>query len=296
MYNFKWMDNMTDSILSKLIDDFARLVVSLPDTELERPWAWGAYDSEGLRFAFFRIFEELRELSVKIAYQRFASGVGITSAQRILANYHQAYKDLCILLLGLSTQELEREPEAGEWSIKRTYAHIVGAEAGFLVITKYALERARINDNRPEVVPDAAWDAILRLEEPEFIAILEGTFDTLYSYHASLNDRVLNELSDITEEELSTPSQYWEGYDLDLRFRLHRFESHLRQHIIQIEKILASQGQPWNEARRLLRMIYAALAQVEGARLGYEDSSEALVATTAQEIKSITSEIADILG
>jgi len=286
---------MTDVILEKSIGAFARLVMGLPDKELERSWAWGAYDSEGIRFAFFRIFEELRELSVKLAYERTANGVAITSPQRILANYHQAYRELYFLLLGLSSQEVEREPGVDEWSIKRTYAHIVGAEAGFFVITKYALERARTNDMRPEVVSDDAWDAILGIQETEFIAILEGSFDKLCKYHASLNARILNELSVITEEELSAPSRYWEGYDLDLRFRLHRFESHLRQHIVQIEKILAAQGQPQNEARRLLHLIYAALADVEGACIGLEEAGLDLVNAAAQKIKTRTNEIAKIL-
>jgi hypothetical protein len=295
MYNFKWLDDMTDSILSKSIDVFTRLVIDLTDIELERPWTWGAYDSEGVRFAFFRTYEELRELAVRIAHQREVDGVGLTSAQCILVNYHLAYRDLQSLFLGLSTKELETEPATGEWSLKRAYAHIVGAEAGFFVVTKYALERARTGDNRPQLVSDDDWDAILGLQEPEFIAILEGTFDKLCSYHASLNVRILSELSDITEEELSAPSWYWEGYDLDLRFRLHRFESHLRQHIIQIEKILAAQGQPRNEARRLLRLIYAAMADVEGARIGQQEASLALVNAAVQKIEARTNEIADIL-
>ena len=286
---------MSESILSKSVETFARMVIDLPDQQLERPWAWGAYDSEGIRFAFFRIYEELRELAVRIAYQREVDGVRLMSAQRILANYHQAYNELQSLLLGLSKEELEREPAAGEWSLKRVYAHIVGAEAGFFVVTKYALERARTAYNRPQDVSDDDWDSILGLGEPEFIAILEGTFHSLCSYHASLNARILNDLSDITEEELSIPSRYWEGYDLDLRFRLHRFESHLRQHIIQIEKILTSQGQPHNEARRLLRLIYVAMANVEGACIGQPEASSALIDAAVQKIEARTNEIADLL-
>ena len=55
---------------------------------------------------------------------------------------------------------------------------------------------------------------------------------------------------------------------MPVEFRLHRFDSHLRQHTIQIEKILESLGRKPSETLRLLRLIYAAFAQVEGALLG----------------------------
>ena len=74
-------------------------------------------------------------------------------------------------------------------------------------------------------------------------------------------------LSDINHrfEELALPSMYWEEYQLSLRFRLHRFDSHLRQHTVQVDKALVEIGQAPTEARRLLRLIYAALAAAFGA-------------------------------
>jgi hypothetical protein len=45
-----------DKQLTKSIERFTGLVQSLPDTELEREWAWGSYKSEGIRFAYFRTY------------------------------------------------------------------------------------------------------------------------------------------------------------------------------------------------------------------------------------------------
>ena len=83
---------------------------------------------------------------------------------------------------------------------------------------------------------------------------------------------------------------------MSLRFRLHRFDSHLRQHVVQIEKTLESIGRSPNEAQRLLRLIYAALAEVEGATIGDWEVGAALRHEAAEEIAARAGEIADILA
>jgi hypothetical protein len=118
----------------------------------------------------------------------------------------------------------------------------------------------------------------------------------LKSYHGALHERVLHEFADIHEEELATPSMYWEGYELSLRFRLHRFDSHLRQHIVQVEKTLEGLDRPPNEARRLLRLIYAALAEAEGGTIGAWQVGTELSRETADAIAARAEEIAGILS
>ena len=103
-------------------------------------------------------------------------------------------------------------------------------------------------------------------------------------------------MADVTEEELAWPARYWEGYDMPLRFRLHRFDAHLRQHTIQVDKTLLALGHELTEARRLLRLIYAALAEVEGALIGAPDPVALdLRRQTAAAIADRTHEIAAIL-
>ena len=100
---------MHDNQLRSAMDRFSNLVVDLPDNELERQWIWGSYDSEGVRFAFFRNYEQLRDLAVKIRHARGLAGATISSAQIVLAQYHSAYMDLQSLLLGIDP-ELEERP------------------------------------------------------------------------------------------------------------------------------------------------------------------------------------------
>jgi hypothetical protein len=50
----------------------------------------------------------------------------------------------------------------------------------------------------------------------------------------------------------------WAGFDVDVRFRLHRFGGHLAEHTVQCEKTLALlDGFRDSEARRIVRRISA---------------------------------------
>jgi hypothetical protein len=287
---------MFESSLTGAVKRFASLMQGVPDSELGREWAWGAYDEEGVRFAFFRTYEELCELAAKTATMRSALGPEMSTAQRILAQYHRAYCDLQAALLGAGAYAVGRAPAEGEWPVHKVVAHIVGADLGFFVVVKYALDRKRSTDERPAEIPDEAWDTISGLDEASFQALVDGPFAELESYHATLHNRVLRELADIHEEELATPSMYWEGYEMSLRFRLHRFDSHLRQHTVQVDKTLEAIGHTPNEARRLLRLIYGALADAEGATIGAWDVGQELRRTAAETITARADEIAAILA
>ena len=75
------MDNINR--LAAAVLDFADLTCDLPDAGLEKPWAWRDYD-EGVRFAFFRTYEDLRTLAVQLAAGRLSAGGGITMKACVL--------------------------------------------------------------------------------------------------------------------------------------------------------------------------------------------------------------------
>jgi hypothetical protein len=282
--------------LVRAVQQFADLTQGVADADLDLEWAWGAYDEEGVRFAFFRTYEELRALAPEIAAERRALGPAMTTAQHILAQYHAAYCDLQAALLGVGAEDAERPPAEGEWPLRKVVAHIVGAELGFFGVTKYALDRRRSGDERPAAIPDEAWDAIIGQDEASLVAMLDGPWQGVRSYYDTFHERVLLELADIRDEELEAPSMYWEGYDLSLRFRLGRFDSHLRQHTVQVDKTLVDIGHAPNEARRLLRLIYAALAEGEGITIGAWELGAERRQQMAEMVAAHTEEIAGILG
>ena len=287
---------MFEPSLVRAVKRFGSLMQGVPDSDLDREWAWGAYDEEGVRFAFFRTYEELCELAAETASVRFTLGPEMSTAQRILAQYHRAYRDLQAALRGAGEDAVGRAPAEGEWPVHKVVAHIVGADLGFFVVVKYALDRRRSGDGRPAEIPDEAWDTIGGLDEAAFQALVDGPFADLESYYGTLHNRVLRELADIRDEELTAPSMYWEGNEMSLRFRLHRFDSHLRQHTVQVDKTLEAIGRSPNEARRLLRLIYGALADAEGATIGAWDVGRELRRATAETIAARADEIAAILA
>jgi len=287
---------MFDTSLAQAVERFALVTHNVPDAELEREWAWGAYDSEGVRFAFFRTYEELRELAARLAAERATHGPPPSTAQRILAQYHAAYRDLQAILLGTGSDEAEQAPAEGEWPLRQIVAHIVAAELGFFAVVKYALERHRSGDGRPAKIPDEAWEALIGEGGAKIEATMAGPLADIQSYGQALHGRVVQEFADVSEEELAAPSRYWEGYELSLRFRLHRFDSHMRQHIVQIEKTLADIGRSPNETRRLWRLIYAALAEVEGATIGARQVGVGLRREAAEVIAARAGEVASILA
>ena len=79
---------------------------------------------------------------------------------------------------------------------------------------------------------------------------------------------------------------------MTVQFRLHRFDSHLRQHTVQVEKALDALGGPPSEARRLLRLIYAALAEAEGALLNAPGTGLERQQEVARQIVERSAEIA----
>ena len=287
---------LNPSPLARAVAQMAATVQKAPDPDLDRAWAWGAYDSEGIRFALFRTYEELCELAVKTIEGRRLQELPLSPAQQILAQYHAAYRDLQAALLGLPSDAEDKAPTEGEWPVRRVLAHIVGAEIGFYVVVRYALDRFRSGDGRPAEIPDEAWDDILGEDIASVETILDGPLAGIQDYHEGLHGRILHEFAEISEEELAAPSTYWEGYELSLRFRLHRFDSHLRQHTIQIDKTLHALGAPPSEAKRILRLIYAALAQAEEASIGTWDVATELWRSAAEAIDTRAQEIAGILA
>jgi hypothetical protein len=263
----------------------------LTEADLARDWTWGAYD-EGLRYAFFRTYEELRDLAATTVAERSAHGLTISAAQRALAQYQAAYRDLQALLVGLPDAELDRAPAADEWPLRSVLEHIIGAEGSFYVLVRYALERKRSGDDRPAEIPEAFWVQVIGPEEPLYKAAMAGSLAEIWAYYGRLNRRVIDEFAAIDAEESQAPSRYWEGYDLPIQFRLHRFDAHMRQHTIQAEKTLAALGRPPSEAMRLLRLIYAALADVEGAAIGAADVAAQRRHAIAEAILARATEIA----
>jgi hypothetical protein len=272
--------------LSQAVDAFTGVLLGKDDSLLERAWAWGPYEGEGVRFAHFRTFEELRELEVNIRARRNAAGRAPTSAQSILTQYHRAWREMQAALRWISAADAVRRPAPGEWSLQQTLAHMAGAEIGFYVAIRHALEHRRSGHIDTTKPTSEVWDALSGLTQSAANATLEGSYAQLLEFTDMWHTKVLNGFADIYDAELETLSLFWEDRPFSIRFRLHRYESHLRQHAIQMDKTLGAIGCAPGETQRLHLLIYGALGDVEGALLGAHDIAVAECATAAETINA----------
>jgi hypothetical protein len=279
--------------LQSVVERFARLTVSLTNADLERQWAWGDYD-EGVRFAFFRTYESLRDLAVTLADERNKAGLPQTQAQHILAQYQSAFCDLEAVVFGVTDEQAAQPPAESEWPLRKILLHTVQAEGTFLAINQYAVERARLQDGRPLALSDEDWETFWAGDTYESLAD-SGSFSEILTYYRGLHVRVLEAFADVTDTELNEPVVFWESTPMPVRFRLLRFESHLRQHTIQVDKALVALGLASGEARRLIRLVYTGLAEVQGWQIGVWGIGAHACADLAAEIDRRTDEIEAVL-
>lgn len=280
--------------LSLAVEQFASLFINLPDDKLERYWKWKDHDEEGIRFALFVTLQELRQLAVTLSTLRPKP----TSAQHILRQYHTAYLDLQAAILGLSAEDADKVFADGEWPARRVYAHILATDIGFTAVVRYALEGHRAGTWTRAPIPEAEeprLSGISGMTEEEYQALVKGPMDKMLAYHREFHPRIIQEFSTITEDELDLPSTFWEKTRFPIRHRLHRYEAHYAQHTIQMDKTLIAIGQAPNESKRLIRKIYAALAEAEGMMIGAEKMDDTAIRATISSIQRRTLDVSGSL-
>jgi uncharacterized damage-inducible protein DinB len=241
------------------VEALVRATVDLPDEAMDRTWVWREYDEEGLRFTLLLAQHELRDLAVRLESLRARTGRPRSEAEGILGQYHEAYRDLTGVLAGVKDGDLDRLPGAGEWPIRDVIQHMLGAEYGFLGVIRYAVAPDRPTD--PEAA-EARWDSWREEHGYRAPAALAGGIGEVRNATFEIHRRVLRELADLTDEAIEQPAFFWDGAK-PIRFRLHRFEAHMVQHTVQVEKTLEAIGRGPTEARRLVRVLYRDLAPVE---------------------------------
>lgn len=281
---------MPHTELTNAVENFATLFMNIPDAMLDHPWQWKGYD-EGVRFAFFVTNLELRDLAVKLDERRPRP----QPIHRILGQYHAAFLDLQAALCGLSSEAADHAPPEKDWPVRHVLAHILGADIGFSAVVKYALEGHRAGKWTPTPMTDDDETRLVGMTEAEYHTLMNGSYENLLKYHQHLHNNILTEFANISADELDLPAVFWEEERFPIRYRLHRFEAHMRQHTIQIDKTLAAIGLAPTEAKRLIRMLYSALAEVDGALIGADETLKAERIALANTIVARTTDLADRL-
>ena len=282
-----------DLWLLSSVNKLAGVMHNFSDADLDQPWAWGPH-AEGVRFALLGTYQELRELAVRLAEERRLSPP-VTTAQHALAQYHAAYRDLQAVLLGVDDDHYDREPAPGEWPLRTVMGHIVRAERAFFALVHYGLRRQREGGDLAERLPDGEVDRLLGPWENLRNTVDHQGLHEIQAYYKGLHGRVLQECATMSEQELAGSSLWWEEIRYPLQHRLHRFDAHLRQHTIQVEKTLAMLGHESTETKRLLRLVYNALAEIEGFLIGAPELAVEERQKVARKLQKRGAEIADLV-
>jgi uncharacterized damage-inducible protein DinB len=259
----------TDHTLFAAVAALGQATGALSGRDMGQPFRWRAHQ-EGVRFALIGSYHELRALQVALEDERALSGPRLTRAQRALAPYHAAYRELQALLLDLSGEHYEQRPAPGSWSVSQALPHMLETERMFYALIRYGAGRQQQPDEMPAEFPREQREALAG-PDAGFRAAVEAGRESLLAFYDAHHERVLDEFSALDDSTLEGPSIWWEEEPLSLQYRLHRFDAHLRQHAIQIEQALEAVRGPQSEAQRLLRTVYQALAAVESACFGAPD-------------------------
>lgn len=266
------------------VESFDRRLRAIDDAALDLFWAWESYDEEGVRFGILRTTEEVADAAIEIASLRAATGRPPSRSERILGRYLVAWRELWSVA-DRADAALDTPPAEGEWPLRTILDHLVEADLGFLVTIRNGLEQHRAGiPEAKRVTSDEQWLQLAGVEDGPWRATFEGSLEDIRAFHRAARDRIVGHLMAIDDTELIAASPFWDGSRSN-RFRLGRFESHLRQHTIQIEKAVQATVGPPREVERLLRLLARATGDVEAAALGADpEVAAAAVAALIPEI------------
>ena len=171
-------------------------------------------------------------------------------ASRILTLAQIAFGSLRGLLAGVDDDLLDRAPAAGEWSLRETLVHAISVERSYHANTQHALVRG---GEEPLTLPAD------RRPKPDPADTSGGMLEIIAAF-AARRAETDAALAGLGEEQLTRPSK-WGPYEVahhvDVRFRLHRFASHIVEHGVQCEKAVASLGIALTDPRAVVRSIGA---------------------------------------
>lgn len=237
---------------------------SLTDEILERTWKWNDYN-EGVRFAFLRSMEEIIALTGNP--EIFRVGTANDShkeVNRYLLRFHHVYWLLKAQLAGLEEGLANQQPAPQEWSIRQTVEHILVAEWMFYGVFRYGFHlggksKEWLSGKMPQAFIDKHFDVDGGFPPETFDCSLE---ELLLFYEQRHND-VLIGLSSLNDSDLTQPLTFWEEEPMPARFRLIRFESHLSQHLIQIQKTTHQIQNHYSELHSLIEACASAFSTLD---------------------------------
>ncbi len=240
-------------------------ILVIADDGLGRGWPF-LHGEADVRYGLYYIAERIDEATATMLRE------GSPRATHGGANLVQATSEcwgLRGILLEVGDDLLDRAPAAGEWSLRQTLGHILATQVRYAFSTAYAFGRLAQPELpvRPSESLIPSHELSATLGDGALAAILDRMMDLHREGLAAiwaLDDR----------KGLAAPT-VWAGFEVNVRFRLHRWAAHFREHAIQIEKTLAAIAPPPREVVRIARDLLRAWGRLEGIVLAHPERAAA---------------------
>jgi hypothetical protein len=266
-------------------------LATITDAALVNPWNWSADGTSETRFAFYRAFEIL-ELATADAEAAISGGPSRPAAVRVMAPATAARWDVHGLLHGITDADWDAEPGGGEWTIRRTVAHIIASQRSFAWGTAWWVRQARPLDD-PALPPRVPADFLAALPDEDTVDVA-GTRTEAGARLDALLDLSIERLAGLPDAALDFGARYG-GVPVPVGFRLGRWSSHIREHTIQVEKTLAMLDRRPTEVERLVRLVLAAYGRLEVAVIAPPDRdgiAPAIAARAAGDVRQVAASVA----
>lgn len=251
------------------IEAALRSMLRLSDNALPRAWRWRGQDERvDVRYGLYRLFEILEETTVTALRAVTLLGGRQAEAGQILSQATQARWDLHGLLLPLTDDDLDRPSGGEEWTLRQTLGHVVLTQSRYTLNTAFWAFATTADDGTPPDVP--ATPLTLRAQNAAWSA---GSVFEIRARLDAMLDLGVGLLGDVDDASRLEALGLWVDYAVTVRFRLHRFAAHLREHTIQVEKTLAMLDRQPREVERIVRTILGAYGRLEATVMGLPDDA-----------------------
>jgi hypothetical protein len=240
-----------------------RALAGVADSALERPWPWRDGEVD-IRYGVYRQYEALEE--ARAAIRPLLAGLARLEppARPMLGAAAAARWELNGVLVGVSDEELDRDPGGGEWTLRQAIGHIIGGQRGYNWGSAWWLSR---RDAPPEDYPKYIPEDV-SIGMPSDDQEADGTLAELRTRLDDMLDQGTVLFAGLSADDMGVRAR-WSGIAVDIRFRLFRWASHIREHTVQVEKTLVMLGRPMSEAERIVRLVAAAYGRLEAELWGW---------------------------
>ena len=247
-------------------------ILAIPESALERDWAWIGGGEGDVRYGIYRLHELFERAEIEASRQLRTSGRNGGVAAAIIGPATAARWDLHGVLAALTDADIDADPGGGEWTIRLTLGHTVNSQRAYGWSTAWWQERGFALDD-PDLPPRVSDELFAALPDEE-TAEAAGSLDDIRARLDDILDLSAERLAGIPDDRLGYGAR-WSGFAVPVSFRLGRWSSHIREHMIQIEKTLVMLGRVPTEPERLARLTLAAYGRAEAVVFGQPDADAA---------------------